>query len=1599
MKSCRKIVCLLMAAVLALLSPAAAFAEGEPGTGPEAQGTREAQDFPASDRSLIYNTTDSSKLPTYVDGSDVHGFINTEEAEEIESMFSDDAVDRFSSLIRMADEFEPVKDTDVSLVLGRVERFISSGNYASYIENGNLLMDSEIGLTRNKTDKVKVLGGENAGAGSGSDPLQSTSGESSWVFVVDKDAMCWWIKDEDGNGIPHALVTISYIDESGQRVTESITATDGHTPGIAAFDELPDAFYGIVDIQAPGYRAVSILDKMMEAGEHYTMVLSKAEENELYIRGVDLSGKDMVNEETGLYLVDFDTEDLTLKVLITRNGTAEFPDQISLRSDTRGKTVLTIDQASGYAYDSNTRVYTASRRWAEQNAGLLQADDIVTIDYGGNSFELEHLTVDNSVLKPGVGQTNVPVTSKPLPGNVSDRLGGAGWINITAQILQVPVTFGVFPDGGMILMASYDMTRLNPDIQSKYSSLFDKSWNPKGKDGINDPLQSFERSFWENADKVKGGREVLNSPDKLKCIANKNYNFTMSFSLFLRSAYNKETDDWFGVGGFMFSDSFSGGVTEYLLIPAGPVVIPAYLGFNVGIGINVAISVNFALDEPPAGEGSMYKWKYAASDGWDTNLRIDFLIDLSLFGGIGVKGVLGAAAEGYLNFDFGTLMGKGKASILDPDPHSLIDVFYGMKINYYLLFFSGEIKFDCLNGAKRLSDSWGEEDLAAETGAAPEIEFTDMDLAACADNLVPVVDAGGGTPHDPLFTLNEETPSVEGTPSVTTIDNSTYPDTQIQYAATKNYTALFRLASAGNRTDIYYQRINPQTGNVMSGLYKVQLPEGETRSVSEFVVVPNKTDSGSAYEDNVYIGAVLADNTLTDEGERMRSTDVAAMVVNLDETLTKSSVIASNPDDKGQYIYSAPMPAGREDYSSVVYASTFLKDDNGSDIDTLTGLLGATPGYTSYKLSWCDAGQPAVRYYKNIGSDKIYSSGAIAPNEPTYWAVDPLKSSDKYLVVKGYGANGYYEETLRNNFRIDIDGLIDPADIAAGTMNFNTIITNWQYLNGCNYFIAGDSIYWMNKKVKSGNDYEWVVNKVENGSGVISVDNRYTMITNNDQSAIYLIGVVDDYEVDVQGGTAEKTFNKARIYTITLHEYSSGETVCKLHGPLELKFGKGDVVSSFTAAYNPNDCQSSGLSIVYTTPVRTEGSRYACRIRMWKQNANKGVLVNGVRIPDYLVVDGQPYIELFVTTRNYGYAIEGPISYKITDEEGRMLMQTINGQDVGNVYYTGTDLYTGDSRVDKIVVRPIKEWKTNTEHEIHVDINGSEKYNGELDDIVNNSARMEADNISVTAENRLVGGKHYVRITIRNNTFVEDRMPQIKAVFRYNDPEKEKTMTFSLPVKDLMSKYQTGRVPGRILFASAGGTMPLASPEEEMVEQAYHYDLDMDKIWEDGLKEGLLGIYFSLVNEDGEQTSNEEVFVENPAEERPEIPHGTVKVTLTDADDPEKLLSGAVFGIYNDAGERIGELKETAPGVYEISDVPAGEYTVKLEKAPKGYKAEGEYKATISKDGVTIELAAKAEAEAPATGDHSQTILYNALLTAALAAIVVLIISGRKKKN
>ena len=1618
MKSFKKLCCVFMALATILTSTVTVYAE-------------EPTDFEETDSPMIENTTDSTQLPGYmVENPEVHGTVDSSEATEITSMFSDDAWGRFSSDLDRILNFEPASDEETGALLSKVDNFVSSGGVEAYLQNNNLLLGSEIGLCNNNPDKVRVLG-ENSNA-------------QGWIYVVDKDAVCVIVKDTEGQGIPKPLVTISYLDENNIRKTMSIVGTDGATPGLAVFSGLPETFNGILDVQVAGYRAVTVLDKEMAAGGHYTFVLEEAETNDLYIRGLDLSGKDMMFEETNLVLVDQDTGDLSFKVIISKTGNTQFPDSIELYSQTRDTTILKVDKTSAYAYDSNTRVYTADRRWAEQNAGLLVDQDVVAVRYGGKEDVIEHLTVENAILTPGLAESMLPFTSRPMPGNISDRMGGTGWINLTAQILQVPVTVGRFPDGNFIILASYDITQLDKNTQYKYSSLFEKSWNPKTFAACKNPLEVFQKSFWANAEKVKGGQEKLNSPTKVKCLTNKYYDFSMSFSLFLASNYNKDTSDFYGTGGIIFTGSLNGGVTEYFLFVVGPVAIPVYIGFEAGITVNTALSLNFGLKEPPEGEGAMEKWKYAAGGGVDVNSRIEVVANFSVYGGVGVKGVLGAAAVGYFTVDVATVLGKGTGSVFTAEPHSLIDLLYGLRIDYYLLFIRGSIKLSCLNGAKRVFDSRGEKDKLTEADEY-EYTFSELSLETCADRLVPLLTEDTEN-TDRAFKIVNDSEDLTARPSTVNVDLNTYPDNQAQFAATKNHTALFRIVSDGERTFIVYQMQDKETGKLEDTVYMVEMPEDETRSITEFVAVPNKTDEAAEYCDNVYIGAIMADNTLSDTDARARSTEVVAMIVNIAERKTTYSQIVSNPANSGKYLYSAPKPVGREDYLSVAYAETTIAET----IENPAQLLQAISSSTYNEISYRSPDDPTQREYCYITQkSNVYSTGAIAPNEPSFWVIDPIKSTDKTLVLIGYGSNGYSSE---NDARCRVN--VDISENPAVDFDYEPLITNWQYINGVNYFISGDSVHYITKfSVSSdGSSYRWVTDKVRNGSGVISVENRYTMITNNNRSAIYIIGVIEDYNSNMETGASSKAANRMQIYSITMEEGAVNDggkiMVSKLHGPIEIKFAYSEPIMNFAATYNPDSCRSKGLSLVYSTPVEPKNTvntnalrnsasvmaendddepEYAeatdtAAIRMWQQNAGKGMLVTEIQIPDYLVTEGDAYIKVNVTTKNYGYAVENKIMFRAYDEWGHKLVLTDRINDLDDdYYYTIPNLFTGDTRTDTIYIRPYDGWEMNKQHTINVQVTADYYYDGIMDDIVN-FAIVQANNTSMTAHNTLIGGKHYVSVSIENNTLTHTEMPMVQAVFDYTDPEKEKTMKFSIPADELLHRYDT--------------------EDGVNTELTYYFDIDFDTLWEDGLKEGLRGAYFSLVDAEGNQVSNEVIYVANPEEQftdkivgiktdengepvvgaiiglyvpgesepiktvetdengefrfanvkegtyivkEIEAPEGyvlsdeeitveaegdhkiyeveiinkkisgSVSVTVTDENDPEKKLSGAVLKIYS-GDELIATLKETEDGVYELPDLPYGEYTVKMETAPDKYEKSSDMTLTITNDGETVSV-------------------------------------------
>ena len=98
--------------------------------------------------------------------------------------------------------------------------------------------------------------------------------------------------------------------------------------------------------------------------------------------------------------------------------------------------------------------------------------------------------------------------------------------------------------------------------------------------------------------------------------------------------------------------------------------------------------------------------------------------------------------------------------------------------------------------------------------------------------------------------------------------------------------------------------------------------------------------------------------------------------------------------------------------------------------------------------------------------------------------------------------------------------------------------------------------------------------------------------------------------------------------------------------------------------------------------------------------------------------------------------------------------------------------------------------------------------------------------------------------------------------------------------------------------------------------------------------------------------------------------HGNIELTKVDADYPDNKLTGATFEVYKDVNgdgklddgdELIGNLEETATGIYEMKELLYGKYLVRETKAPEGFVPDkGVYSVFIEKDETTYKVENKA---------------------------------------
>lgn len=91
------------------------------------------------------------------------------------------------------------------------------------------------------------------------------------------------------------------------------------------------------------------------------------------------------------------------------------------------------------------------------------------------------------------------------------------------------------------------------------------------------------------------------------------------------------------------------------------------------------------------------------------------------------------------------------------------------------------------------------------------------------------------------------------------------------------------------------------------------------------------------------------------------------------------------------------------------------------------------------------------------------------------------------------------------------------------------------------------------------------------------------------------------------------------------------------------------------------------------------------------------------------------------------------------------------------------------------------------------------------------------------------------------------------------------------------------------------------------------------------------------------------------------LKRGKVTTTKVDEEYPDNKLTGAVFEVYDADGQLVDTLKEVSEGVYELSELTVGNYTLKETKAPVGFLLDtNAYDFSIVNDGDVISIETKA---------------------------------------
>ena len=1180
----------------------------------------------------------------------------------------------------------------------------------------------------------------------------SVSAEGT-VFVVDDSCMVVQVLDENGSQLRGATVTVQRDNGS---ISTNITGEGSQgisgAEGIAVIDNLQNVSYCKMDVQADGYQTQTYPEIQLETKSMLTIQLKPISDAEpYYIRSADLSGADIIRGDVSLDLVPKaeDSADSKLTILLSRNpNVTSWPtgtDALTLaaKGDKKesgsplGDDELRVVSSVGNGLtelagpDENTRLYTQTAKWNQRGIGLLRGGDELSLRFAGLTVPLSRVSVRNAIVsRPTARNFQLSLFGGVAAGGTSTSsvtIKNTGTFlddsSINATLPKVPATLMMLPNGTYFLAISLGGDTLYVPEEFGVDT---KPLDPNQQKKAENYLQSVNKLWNKKVDAYLNGRARMKDGSFFKLMSSHGASITLSGMLGVLGGYNRDTGRLEGVlsGAFSFSGKYN--QTGYLVFG----LMPVYAGFELGasggvngsFGVATKVPAGYEQTEEFANLFNQMSILFSPERGFIGDLALSVGLALSLYAGIGIKGV--AALQGEL---YGSLNLTNTLYAADEDPtHSYPHLRLGATLSgtvrvVALLFTASKTWY--LAKDTTLYDSWSRSRAAFALAALPQNEdgTVSLDLDALSE----------ASPGTSSYTADAGPVLLSANANgASTAADDVLADNQLQIVRTANKAAVFRLASVGGKPRLVWQSMNTADGSLESEVNVLDTPD-----VFSYAVTANATQNTDATsQDNVYITLITGDFDKGDTLEqRAATTGVRGITLNLSTGEVLFDQQVREPD--GTYCHS-PQAAGVGNLCNPMWieSKAFTSKAN-------TGTLRRWNGD--------EAGITRIGTIKN----SMLSTGLVGEGQPCLLRVS---WSGTGLRLRAYDSNGRGVQGMECMLPIDTGTLSETES--------QNLLEHVYVSGNCLYLVSAGRLV----RVVMNEDGTLTAETAKNTDGtelhIGSGQGSYALSvlpesTNHCGNLITLV-----HRVDEQGNAANVVKNQ--------FFYDTENLPFTIHTAQEYQLSDTSTVGGFAVLTHPgsNLNSLSGLSLVYNADVTADatGTVSQCDVRQWHKELDRNLTAEEVYLPMAVVKRGQTGVELQVLITNNGGQTEDQVWLKAQDEHGDLIHLNNESGQYGTVAYgLSPALAPGESQWLTLTTFTALNCWTNGAHTIHVQASYNETFPAALaddDTVPYSSAQVQMDQPMLTLSGELFsyGDRKLVDLTITNESTVPVKFADLK---------------------------------------------------------------------------------------------------------------------------------------------------------------------------------------------------------------------------------------------